>query len=126
MQGATDLVSRPENVVVLNVSYQPNLMHPNLTGGHYNFVALLKQVITRHQPTEVLLSGGSAGGMAVHPDWAAQILKMQGIPLRCMPDAGMFPGSNRREPFSYGHTRTSLTSLATSILTRKLLSARVF
>ena len=34
--------------------------------GHYNFVAMLQQVIEQVKPTEVLMAGGSAGGMAVY------------------------------------------------------------
>ena len=68
--------------------------------GQHNFVAMLAQVIEQVKPTEVLLSGGSAGGMAVYHqcDRAAAILAKHSIPLRCMPDAGLFPGDDWRVP----------------------------
>ena len=34
--------------------------------GHFNFIAMFTQVIEQLKPTDVLLSGGSAGGMAVY------------------------------------------------------------
>ena len=48
------------------------------------------------RPTEILLSGGSAGGMAafLKCDFAAARLAPQGIPVKCLPDAGVFPQLN--------------------------------
>jgi hypothetical protein len=68
--------------------------------GHYNFVSLLTQVIEQVRPTEVLMGGGSAGGMAVYHqcDRAAAMLATQHISLRCMPDAGLFPGGDWHTP----------------------------
>jgi hypothetical protein len=71
--------------------------------GHYNFVALFTQIIEQLKPTDVLLAGGSAGGMAVYHqcDRAKAILAkngMGGVKLKCMPDAGLFPGDNWRHP----------------------------
>lgn len=70
--------------------------------GKYKIFAVLTQLVARVQPTEALLAGGSAGGMAVyhHYDRAAAILATQSTPLRCMPDAGLFPGSDWRVPNS--------------------------
>jgi hypothetical protein len=61
--------------------------------GHHNFVAMLDQVVDQAQPSEVLLAGGSAGGMAafLKCDLAASMLKSKGVRVACMPDAGAFP-----------------------------------
>ena len=48
------------------------------------------------------MGGGSAGGMAVYHqcDRAAAMLATRGISLKCMPDAGLFPGGDWRTPGS--------------------------
>lgn len=55
---------------------------------------MFTQIIQQLKPTEVLLAGGSAGGMAVYHqcDRAKALLLKNGLEetkLRCMPDAGL-------------------------------------
>jgi len=63
--------------------------------GHYNYFTLLHDVIARSQPTQVLLAGCSAGGMAAAlkcDETKTMLSETFGIEnVKCLNDGGIFP-----------------------------------
>jgi len=85
---------------------------PQYRRGHFNFMGVFMDVMQRVQPSELILTGCSAGGLAaiLKCDFVADLLASgsRPIPFRCMADAGVFPGSGFDAIVNAAHSNPAL------------------